>query len=88
LTEDDFYTIANVINRYCNSLSAGQEFIIKQMERKVLNAIDKTEADNDDIDIQTISPSSNIKSTNTQTIRSSQVKINGIVVNSGESVSI
>lgn len=88
LTEEDYYTIANTINRYCNSLSAGQEFIIKQMERKVLNSIDTTEAENDNVDIQTISPTSNITSTNTQTIRSSQIKINGTIVNSGESASV
>jgi uncharacterized phage protein gp47/JayE len=88
LAEEDYYTIANVINKYCNSLNAGQEFIIKQMERKVLNSIDTTEAENDDVDIQTISPASNITSTNTQSIRSAQVKINGTIINSGESASI
>lgn len=84
LTDDDYTAVATAINKYCTSLSAGQEFIVKQMERKALNAIDKTEAENDNTDIRTISPTSNITSTDEQTIRSSQIKINGVIVTSGE----
>lgn len=88
LSENDYTAIATAINKYCNSLNAGQEFIIKQMERKALNAIDITEAENDSADINTISPVANITSTDTQIIRSSQVKINGIIVDSGDGVSL
>lgn len=84
VSESDYVAIAEAINNYCTSLSAGQEFIIRQMERKVLNAIDTTEAENDNVDIVTISPTSNIISTTEQIIRSSSVKINGTVVNVGE----
>lgn len=88
LSEEDYYTVANAVNKYCSSLNAGQEFIIKQMERKVLNAIDTTEAENDSVDIRTNSPTTNVKSTTTQIIRSSQIKVNGFIVNSGESASV
>lgn len=88
LSESDYTAVATAINKYCTSLNAGQEFIIKQMERKALNAVDATEAENDDADIETISPATNITSTDTQIIRSSQIKINGIIVDSGESVSL
>lgn len=83
LTEEDYQAVANAINKYCTSLNAGQEFIIRQMERKALNAIDATEADNDMADIRTISPTSNLTSSDEQIIRSSQVKINGTIVISG-----
>lgn len=75
--ESDYNAIADAITRYCSSLNAGQEFIIKQMERKILNAIDKTEADNDDVDITTISPPDNVSITAEQIIRPSSIKING-----------
>lgn len=85
LTEEDMQAVANAINNYCTSLNAGQEFIIKQMERKALNAIDTTEAENDTADIVTISPASNITSTDEQIIRSNQISINGTIVISGGS---
>ena len=88
LSESDYTAVATAINKYCASLNAGQELIIKQMERKALNAIDSTEAENDGADIETISPASNVTSTDTQIIRSSQIKINGIIVDSEEGVSI
>lgn len=88
LSDSDYTAIANAINSYCTSLNAGQEFIIKQMERKALNAIDSTEADNDDADIITISPTSNTTSTDTQIIRSSQIKINGIIVDVAEGAGV
>jgi uncharacterized phage protein gp47/JayE len=83
VSESDYQIIAEAINDYCTSLQAGQSFIIKQMERKILNAIDKTEANNDNIDIVTIAPTNNIIITAEQIIRSSSVKINGQIVNIG-----
>ena len=82
LSNEDMTAVANAIHNYCTSLNAGQDLIIKQMERKALNAIDKTEAENDDADIQTISPVANVSSTDAQIIRSTQIKINGVIVNS------
>lgn len=82
LSNEDLTAIATAINKYCTSLNAGQEFIIKQMERKALNAIDSTESENDGADIQTISPTSNITSTDEQIIRSAQIRINGVVIES------
>lgn len=84
LSNEDMTAVANAIHNYCTSLNAGQDLIIKQMERKALNAIDKTEAENDGADIQTISPVANVSSTDAQIIRSTQIKINGVIVNSEE----
>ena len=84
ITEADYDTIVSVINKYALSLNPGQEFIIKQMERKILNAIDKTVAENDDIDIETIRPTSNITATEEQIIRlGDTVIINGTPVSVG-----
>lgn len=80
ISESDYEVIAKTINEYCSSLDAGQEFIVRQMERKILNAVDKTEAINDDIDIITISPTNNITIAAEQVIRSASIKINDIVV--------
>lgn len=88
LSDEDYTAIADAINRYCISLNAGQEFIIKQMERKALNAIDTTQAENDDADIRTITPVSNVTSTDEQIIRSAQIRINGVVVASGGGISV
>lgn len=88
LSDEDYTAIADAINRYCISLNAGQEFIIKQMERKALNAIDTTQAENDNADIRTITPVSNVTSTDEQIIRSAQIRINGVVVASGGGISV
>lgn len=77
ISSDKYSDIANTIAAYCSSLNAGQEFIIKQMERKILNTVDETEADNDNIDIRTISPSSNMTVTAEQIVRPSSIVING-----------
>lgn len=82
LTDEDYTNIATAINKYCTSLSAGQDFIIRQMERKALNAIDKSDTENDTADIRTIYPTNNLTSSDEQIIRSSQIKINGIIVSS------
>lgn len=75
--ENKYATIANTITHYCNSLEAGQTFVIRQMERKILNALDTTTADNDDLDIETYSPTSNITATEEQIIRVDTITING-----------
>ena len=83
LTDDDKDAIVDAISQYCNSLGAGQEFIIRQMERKVLNALDKTVAENDEVDIITIKPADNITSTTEQIIRCDIISINGEIVVDG-----
>lgn len=84
ITEADYDNIVSAINKYALSLNPGQEFIIRQMERKILNAIDKTVAENDDIDIETIRPTSNITATTEQIIRLGEtVIINGTPVSTG-----
>lgn len=80
LTEDDENNIVQAVSQYCNSLSAGQEFIIKQMERKVLNVLDETIADNDTVDIITIKPEANVTSTSEQIIRCDVISVNGRIV--------
>lgn len=84
ITEADYDNIVSAINKYALSLNPGQEFIIRQMERKILNAIDKTIAENDDVDIETIKPTSNITATTEQIIRLGEtVIINGTPVSTG-----
>ena len=80
ITPDDYDTIVGAIDAYCNALVSGQSFIVKQMERKVLNAIDTTTAENDDYDIVTYSPEDNITATEEQIIRPATIKINGTLV--------
>lgn len=72
--------IVNTIAHYCNSLESGQSFIIKQMERKILNVLDTTSADNDDLDITTNSPKANVTATDEQIIRVDSITINGTKV--------
>lgn len=80
ITSDNYSTIVNAINAYCNALVSGQSFIVKQMERKILNAIDTTTVENDDYDITTVSPTDNVIATEEQTIRPATIKINGTLV--------
>ena len=80
MDDTSYQTMADVINAYCNSLDAGQSFVIKQMERKVLNSIDTTVAENDDTDITTNYPQSNVTATDAQIIRAGSITINGVVV--------
>lgn len=75
-----YATISNVITKYCNSLASGQSFIVNQMERKILNALDTTSADNDDLDITTNSPKANVTATDEQIIRADSIVINGTKV--------
>jgi uncharacterized phage protein gp47/JayE len=75
-----YATISNVITKYCNSLTSGQSFIINQMERKILNALDTTSADNDDLDIITNYPKANVTATDEQIIRADSIIINGTKV--------
>lgn len=76
----DTDAVVDTIRRYCSSLQIGQSFIVRQIERKILNVIDSTIAENDDIDIETISPNGNVDCGNTQVIRAGVITINGQVV--------
>lgn len=75
--ESKYALIANTITHYCNSLESGQTFVVKQMERKILNALDTTAADNDDLDIRTNTPIDNVTATEEQIIRADTITING-----------
>lgn len=72
--------IKDAIRSYCTSLEIGQSLIIKQLERKILNSVDTTDADNDNVDIETVSPTENIQCSNIQVIRAGNITINGITV--------
>lgn len=73
----DRTTVANAIIDYVNSLNIGQTFYVKQMERKILNAIDPDSLDNDSLDVTTSAPTSNQVPTSTQIIRLSSLTIDG-----------
>lgn len=77
----DSSAILEVISNYVNSLGVGQTFVIKQMERKILNVVDVNIIENDDIDITTISPATNITCESDEIIRVNSVTINGVVYN-------
>lgn len=81
--ESDYQSIADAVGAYCNSLDAGQSFIVKQMERRILNIVDKTESNDDIVDVVTISPIGNIAVTAEQIIRPSSIKINGQTISIG-----
>lgn len=76
----DYASISEAIKSYCMSLEPGQKFIVKQLERKILNAIDKTASDNDTIDIITNSPTENIDISDEEVIRINKITINGVVI--------
>lgn len=73
--------ILEAISDYTNSLDVGQTFIVKQMERKILNAIDNNVVENDDVDITTIVPSANVKCSAQEIIRVNNITINGVIYN-------
>lgn len=80
VSENNYTDIADAIKSYCVSLGPGQKFIIKQLERKILNVVDKTSADNDTIDIITNAPTENINISTEEIIRTSKITINGTVI--------
>ena len=69
--------VVEAISTYANSLHVGQTFVIKQMERKVLNIIDTNIVENDDIDIRTNAPLENVACEPEGIIRVRKVTING-----------
>lgn len=77
-TVDDALVIESIFE-YVNSLRVGQTFVIKQMERKILNAIDENHIQNDDIDINTITPSGNVTCATEEIIRVNTITVNGVV---------
>lgn len=75
----DSTIILEAVSDYINSLTVGQTFIIRQMERKILNAIDANDIENDDIDIITTIPSENITCETEEIIRANNITINGVI---------
>ena len=71
--------ILEAISNYINSLEVGQTFVVRQMERKVLNAIDNNDIDNDSVDIETTVPDTNVSCESEEIIRVKTVTINGEV---------
>lgn len=80
ISDSDYIDISDAIKSYCMSLEPGQKFIVKQLERKILNAIDKTVSDNDTVDIVTNSPSENIDISVEEVIRARNITINGVTM--------
>ena len=78
IEEPDTDIILDAINKYCNSLTSGQTFIIKQLEKNILNSI----LDNDYVDISTLLPTDNVTATTSEIIRPGTVTINGTEVSS------
>jgi uncharacterized phage protein gp47/JayE len=75
--EFDPAVVVSTITSYINSLDIGQSLIIRQMERKILNAIDSNYEDNDNADIQT-TPTSNQIPASTEMIRTGTLIINDV----------
>lgn len=75
----DNNVVLEAISNYINSLEVGQTFVIRQMERKILNAIDLNNIENDDVDIDTLLPDSNVTCESDKIIRVNTVTINGEV---------
>lgn len=73
-------TVKGAISAYANSLNVGQKFIVSQMERKILNAIDENNVNNDEYDITTTSPSANVSVTESEVVRISSITLNGEVL--------
>jgi hypothetical protein len=71
--------VLEAISNYVNSLRVGQTFVIKQMERKILNVIDNNNIENDDVDIATTLPAENITCGNEEMIKVNSVTVNGVV---------
>lgn len=79
--EVDKTIVVEAISNYVNSLEVGQTFLISQMERKILNAVDDNNIENDNIDIVTITPNGNVTCADNEVITVNTVKINGEVYN-------
>ena len=77
----DSALILESISDYINSLRVGQTFVIKQMERKILNTIDSNDVENDDIDINTTLPAENVVCTTEEIIRVNNITVNGVIYN-------
>lgn len=73
--------VLEAISNYVTSLEVGQTFIISQMERKILNAIDDNNIENDSIDIKTITPNDNVSCEDNEVITVNTVNLNGVIYN-------
>lgn len=71
--------VLEAVSNYVNSLKVGQTFVIKQMERKILNVIDDNDIENDDIDITTTLPAGNVTCESEEIIRVGSITVNGVV---------
>ena len=73
--------IIEAIEDYTGALSAGDVFIIAQMERKILNALDTTLTHDDFTDIITNAPTTNVTTTEDQTVQAGDIYVNGEKIN-------
>lgn len=80
INSDTISKILEAINKYCLSLGIGQSLLVRQLERKILNALDTTEAENDNVDITMIAPSENVSVNTDEIIRTGTITINDTVV--------
>lgn len=81
VTIEDPSILLEALSNYTSSLEVGQTFVIRQMERKLLNALDNNSIDNDDVDIITETPTSNVTCGSEEIIRVKTITINGEVYN-------
>lgn len=73
--------VLEAISNYASSLEVGQTFIISQMERKILNAVDDNNIENDNLDIKTITPNGNVQCSENEVVKVNTVKLNGVIYN-------
>ena len=74
----DHNLVLMAVSNYTNSLKVGQTFMIRQMERKILNIIDNNDIENDDVDITTTIPSGNVSCGSEEIIRVKSITVNGV----------
>lgn len=75
----DMDDMLEAISNYIYSLNVGQALIVRQMERKILNALDDTNnVNNDMLDITTLSPANNVSVGQSGIIRANSITINGV----------
>lgn len=70
----DTNTIGDIIYQYINTMHIGQNLVLNQLERNILNSVDDNNAD-----ISFNNPTKNIIVTNNDIIRPNSITINGVV---------
>lgn len=73
ITDDNINIIRSAISSYTMTLGIGEPFIIRQMERYILDALEDEE-----LDISTIEPTSNIIPGSMEIVRVKEFTINGV----------